>query len=324
MSAQAPAPSPPSGSLSPERPSRGRLALERGRKLDELRREFGLPSACLAAARSLAGWLPDRIEEQLLLIEGERGVLGPAHRRWSHHSANANRAIWTDWDWSAGGEEWSASEEWKDALIEEVMAPAAAEAETILEIGPGGGRWTEALHERARELILVDITQRTLDLCRERLGDPPDTSYVLGDGAGLGPIADSSVDLIWSFDAFVHVAPLDVAAYLDDFARVLRPGGVAIIHHTGRRSRLGWRSPLSAKIFARLARERGLTVLRQFDSWGGGRFDIREHDDVITEIRRPAATATNGAPSGKLARPLALARRAVPRGRGSRGSSRAR
>ncbi len=271
--------------------SPSQLALLRGRKLAAMRRELGLAYAALAAAAALTRWLPDRIEERLLRIEGEHGVLGPAHRRWSQHSAQANRAIWTEWDWAAGGEEWSASPEWKESLVEEVLAPAAEAAETILEIGPGGGRWTEPLHERAQQLILVDITERTLELCRARLDDPPNVSYLLSDGAGLRAVEDDSVDLIWSFDAFVHVAPLDVDAYLRDFARVLRPGGRAIIHHNDRRSRVGWRSPMSARLFARLARAKGLTVLRQFESWGDGRFDVRDHGDVITDLRRPLASS---------------------------------
>ncbi len=71
------------------------------------------------------------------------------------------------------------------------------------------------------------------------------------------------MDAIWSFDVFVHVAPLDQAGYLDEIARVLRPGGVAAIHHADGRnrgalpSRAGWRAPMSADLFAALAPSAG-------------------------------------------------------------------
>ena len=111
---------------------------------------------------------------------------------------------------------------------------------------------------------------------------------------GLRPArrSDSSIDAIWSFDVFVHVAPLDVAGYLDEFARVLRPSGVAVLHHADGRnrgripSRHGYRAPMSRGLFAALAAERGLAVEAQLDSWGpGGRFDLAAYGDVISVLR---------------------------------------
>lgn len=256
-------------------------------KLRSLQREFGLRYAALAAARQLAAKVPGRLDDALLAIEGRRGVLGPAHRRWSQHSVTTNREVWSGWDWGEAGEEWSGSPEWKTSLVDEVLIPATAAAGMIVEIGPGAGRWTEALVAQADELILVDITDTTLELCRRRLGDPAGVTYLRSDGASLHGVPSASVDAVWSFDAFVHIAPLDVAAYLREIARVLKPGGVAVIHHTGRREPRGWRSPMGAVLFARLAEAQGLEVRRQFDSWAGGRFSVRLHGDVLTELRRP-------------------------------------
>ena len=257
------------------------------RKLSSFGRDFGPGYAVLSLARRAAGWLPDRIDERMLAIEGRRGVLGPAHRRWTQHSVTTNREVWSTWAWEQGGEEWTASEAWKASLVAHVLDPTMPRGGTILEIGPGAGRWTEALHERADELILADITDTTLELCRERLGDPPNVTYVRTDGSGLRDVASGTVDAVWAFDTFVHVAPLDVAGYLADLRRVLRDGGVAVIHHSGRRDRDGWRAPMTGALFAALARERGLVVERQFDTWDGGRFGVRTQGDVVTQLRLP-------------------------------------
>jgi ubiquinone/menaquinone biosynthesis C-methylase UbiE len=235
----------------------------------------------------LAGWLPSRIDDALLAIEGRKGVLGPAHRAWTQHSVTTNRYVWSAWNWTEQGEEWTASAEWKASLIDSVLRPVMSGARTVLEIGPGAGRWTETLQELADELILVDITDTTLELCRRRLGDATNVTYIQSDGRTLRELPDASVDAIWSFDAFVHIAPLDVAGYLDEIARVLRPGAVAVIHHTGRRERRGWRSPMSAAVFANLAHKSGLTIERQFDSWIDGRFGVSLHGDTISQLRRP-------------------------------------
>ena len=100
------------------------------------------------------------------------------------------------------------------------------------------------------------------------------------------------MDAVWSFDVFVHVAPLDQVGYLGEIARVLRPGGVAAIHHADGRnrgqlpSRLGWRAPMSAGLFAALAEERGFALREHIRSWSGGRHDLGAFGDVITVLER--------------------------------------
>lgn len=203
-----------------------------------------------------------------------------------------NEQRWERWDWSSLGEEWTASPEWKQALIDEVLLRVIPEGGTVLEIGPGGGRWSVVLAPRAERLVLVDVAQRVLDLSRERLGPLDTVSYVLSSGADLPGVDDGSVDAVWSFDVFVHVAPLDQVRYLEEIARVLRPGGVAAIHHADGRnrgqlpSRLGWRAPMSAGLFAALAEERGLALREQIRSWSGGRHDLGAFGDVITVLER--------------------------------------
>ena len=104
---------------------------------------------------------------------------------------------------------------------------------------------------------------------------------------------DGSIEAVWSFDVFVHVAPGDQVAYLGEIARVLAPGGTAVLHHSDGRnrgqlpSRSGWRSPMSRRLFAALAAGRGLQVECQFDSWGpDGRDDLSAYGDAITVCKR--------------------------------------
>lgn len=262
-------------------------------------RKLGPAYEALASVRSLAGRLSRllaamgvAIEARLLAMEGERGILGPAHRAYSGHSAGENRKVWTGWDWSARGNEWNDGADpaaWKESLIHDVLLERIPEGGVVLEIGPGGGRWSEVLQARADRLVLVDVTERALDLCRSRFAAASNVEYILTEGGALPAVPDGSVDSIWSFDVFVHIAPLDVASYLVEIARVLRPGGVALIHHSGRFSRgSGWRSPMTARLFENLAHRRGLVVERQFDSWADGRFGVRTNGDVITVLRGPA------------------------------------
>jgi ubiquinone/menaquinone biosynthesis C-methylase UbiE len=233
------------------------------------------------------------VEDRRLTREQQHAVLGRAHLGWRHNSATENRRRWGGYDWSGSGEEWNASPEWKDALVAEVLERFIPADVTTLEIGPGAGRWSEVLLRRASRLILVDVSERPLELCRERFGADPRIAYVRSSGGDLPEVQSGSVAAVWSFDVFVHVAPGDQASYLEEIARVLVDGGVAVIHHADGRnrgrlpSRDGWRSPMSRRLFAKIAADRGLRVERQLDSWGpDGCYDLSAFADAITVLRR--------------------------------------
>jgi ubiquinone/menaquinone biosynthesis C-methylase UbiE len=269
-------------------------------RLSELRalaRQFGPRYAATSAGLRVARRLSRRLEDDLLEMEGSRGVLGPAHEQWRDNSAAENRRRWNEWDWSHQGEEWNESEPWKQALVDDVMLPLIPAGGTVLEIGPGGGRWSVILAPRAERMIVVDVAQKPLDLVAQRLNGVGNLECVLSDGATLTGVDDQAVDAVWSFDVFVHIRPRDQAAYLAEIARVLRPGGVAAIHHADGRnrgrapSREGWRAPMSALLFAALAREHGLDVEQQLRDWSTGRYGLGAFHDVITVVRRPGAAA---------------------------------
>ncbi|HTW43713.1 MAG TPA: class I SAM-dependent methyltransferase [Solirubrobacteraceae bacterium] len=241
------------------------------------------------------------LEDRRLTAEQRREELGPAHLRWRGNSSRENRQRWDGWDWSSRGEEWNASPEWKQALIDDVLDRWMPAGGAILEIGPGGGRWSEPLLARAARLVLVDVSERPLALCKERFAAGENVEFVLSGGADIPGVAYASIDAVWSFDVFVHVAPVDQAGYMREIARVLVPGGVAVIHHSDGRnrglapSRQGWRSPMSRGLFASLARASGLRVERQLDSWGpDGRYDLSAYADVISVCRaeRPRVGGT--------------------------------
>jgi SAM-dependent methyltransferase len=257
-------------------------------------RRFGPRYVAAEAGLRAARRVSERMEDAMLQIEGQRGVFGPAHRAWRDNSAGENRERWNRWDWSKLGEEWTASEEWKQALVDEVLLPTIPPGGTVVEIGPGGGRWSVILQPRSERLVLVDVAQRPLDLVAERLAGAENVEYVLTAGSAMAGVGDGSVDAVWSFDVFVHIAPGDQAGYLSEIARVLRPGGVAAIHHADGRnrglapSRAGWRAPMTAALFATMARERGLAVDRVIRSFGEGRHALGGFGDAISVLRRPA------------------------------------
>ena len=193
--------------------------------------------------------------------------------------------IWDLLPWEKDrGEEWTVSAEWKKSLIDEVLLNYIKPGTAVLEIGPGAGRWTEILQPLARELFAVDVSAKALDLCKKRFPSATNITFFLTRNASLEFIPDKTIDAIWSFDVFVHINPGDTDSYLSEFKRVLVPGGIAVIHHPkdgGLHG--GCRSRMTARLFTALLEKRGLTLVRQFDSWGeNGRFNLSRYCDCIS------------------------------------------
>jgi SAM-dependent methyltransferase len=147
-----------------------------------------------------------------------------------------NRTVWSEgWDWSQAGDEWSrwwggTPELWYGALMPRIHAyvPAA----TVLEIAPGYGRWTQFLRHLAGRLVIVDMTERCIEGCRQRFADATNIDFHVNDGRSLAMVEDASVDFAFSFDSLVHVEADVLEAYISQLATKLRPDGVAFLHHS--------------------------------------------------------------------------------------------
>lgn len=198
------------------------------------------------------------------------------------NSVTENRKLWQIYDWSRRGEEWTISPEWKQRFIDELLLPNIPLGSTVLEIGPGAGRWTEHLIPLASKLTLVDVTPECIRLCREQFGDR--VEYYVNDGSDLSFVPDTSIDRIWSFDVFVHIAATDIGKYVSQFPRILTRDGTAIIHHSANgRNQKGWRSDMTAEMMREFCSRFGLELLDQLDSCAGHAFSL---GDVVSVIRK--------------------------------------
>jgi SAM-dependent methyltransferase len=206
-----------------------------------------------------------------------RGIPGLNSRR-------LNKEIWEAWSWSEGGEEWSNSPEWKQSLTRCVLEREIPAGGRVLEIGPGGGRWTEPLLARAHEYIGVDISATCVEHCSRRFSNNPRAQFVVGSGSDLAALADNSIDAVWSFDVFVHINAAEVDRYASELKRVLRPGGVGVIHHGGVGGAAGgWRSNVTRKDFQEILERHGLLNQRSLTYWVDGETVHRmSYDDLIT------------------------------------------
>ena len=108
--------------------------------------------------------------------------------------------------------------------------------DTVVDFGCGTGWLTVALALMRCKPIGVDISAAALRIARSYADMIPATRAnpvrfeVIGERL---PLEDASVDRVICFDAFHHVR--DPEGTLGEFARVLRPGGLAVFHEPGPR-----------------------------------------------------------------------------------------
>jgi SAM-dependent methyltransferase len=190
-------------------------------------------SALLKAVRQL----PDRRTPNLSRLPPNARYSARSNRKTRHDRATsrANARDLMKYDWKDAGEEWStpwgtSEAQWFGAILPRIRD--CLPTETILEIGPGFGRWTYYLKDYCQELWIVDRATDCIDACRRRFAADSHVKCYLNDGLSLSMIPKVSVDFVFSFDSFVHTNCQVVEAYLRELGTKLKIGGKGFIHHS--------------------------------------------------------------------------------------------
>jgi ubiquinone/menaquinone biosynthesis C-methylase UbiE len=99
----------------------------------------------------------------------------------------------------------------------------------VVDLGCGAGEFASALREAGAHPIGVDVAREALRRAAER--DPALALRLWAPGERL-PLDDASADVAWAGEVLEHV--VDLAAWLSEVRRVLRPGGELLFstpHH---------------------------------------------------------------------------------------------
>jgi SAM-dependent methyltransferase len=166
--------------------------------------------------------------------------------------------------------------------------------ESLLEIAPGYGRWTQFLLAYAARMVVVDLNEACITACQQRFRAADHITYHVNDGKSLAMIAADSIDFAFSYDSLVHVESDVIEAYLAELSRVLRIGGSAFIHHSNLGQYSGvvaaenikthWRGrTVSAESVRTAASRAGLVcVSQELVNWDGG----EHHIDCYSVFRK--------------------------------------
>jgi ubiquinone/menaquinone biosynthesis C-methylase UbiE len=159
---------------------------------------------------------------------------------------------------------------------------APQEGEVILDAGCGRGEFLLACARLGARVAGLDYSEAAVQLSRETLADVPGADIRHGDVTAL-PWPDESFDRIVFADVIEHLDPDQAEAALAELHRVLKPGGLLLLHTAPNRLFLEFTWPLIRPVLRVLGRG---TAVDDLDSWieGAARYHVNEQ--TVFSLRR--------------------------------------
>ena len=104
-----------------------------------------------------------------------------------------------------------------------------------LDIGSHTGKWTNFLANFSDKVMCADVYEESEKIIRLRhegfmKSNNKELDFKLINGKNLDVFEDESMGFIWSVDSMTRLGTLEITDYVEDIARVLKPGGLAILH----------------------------------------------------------------------------------------------
>jgi len=104
---------------------------------------------------------------------------------------------------------------------------------TLLDFGVGWGRIARCFLRdfQPPNIVGIDIDDNLLSVCRETFGA---TQFLLCHPFPPSDLKDQSIDFVVGYSVFSHLSEAACLAWIEEFARLLRPGGMIALTTRGR------------------------------------------------------------------------------------------
>lgn len=120
--------------------------------------------------------------------------------------------------------------------VARIVSELTARGDVLLEAGCGSARLSAELAHAGRQIVLADFSERILARALEvfvasGLGAPQ--TVVCDLTARPLPVADASVDWVWSSGVLEHWPDEEVLPIVSEMARIARKGVISLVPHAG-------------------------------------------------------------------------------------------
>lgn len=98
--------------------------------------------------------------------------------------------------------------------------------ERVVDLGCGWGTFGFVLADRVGEVVGIDFSEKSIELCRRRLAEEPRANlrFVCADAGNTG-LEEGAWDVVLAADLFEHLYPEDSDRVAREAFRLVRPGG---------------------------------------------------------------------------------------------------
>ncbi len=114
----------------------------------------------------------------------------------------------------------------RDHFLKPYLFPDA----TVLEVGPGGGRWTRYMLG-VKKIYAVDYHIELLNELKKNVGKK-NIEFIHNNGFDFPGVPDHAIDFLFSFGTFVHLDLDIIQQYLENMQRILKPAGIVVLQYS--------------------------------------------------------------------------------------------
>ena len=134
---------------------------------------------------------------------------------------------------------------------------------TALEIGSGGGRWTQYLKDCQR-LYLVELNPAMFSYIIDRFDNADNFYYVTTHGADFPLVPKQSIDFVFSFGVLVHLDYEIIEDYVKNLIPLLKPGAHISFQFSDKRKKMAADNPdfadTTPEMIENLFKEHGIRI----------------------------------------------------------------
>jgi len=151
------------------------------------------------------------------------------------------------------------------AIKERYLLPYVNADHACVEIGVGGGRWTQYM-AGFNKVYAVDYHEEMFEELRQNI-DMANVTCIKNNGTDFPGIEDASVDFVFSFGTFVHLDLPIITAYLENIRRIVKPTGTVFIQYSDKNKTVAQENKNFAdnkpEIMIPLVESKGFEVIEQ-------------------------------------------------------------